>query len=236
MIDTPPFSINISTVRLTEIAASELVNLLNESTFEQGDAYGFSLEESEPSLISAQLILTSPEITQVFDEETQSVEEQQRDTVEMIPFRIDTRFGLLEVFSGKDSVSTVVNKLGQLTNWNITIENATLNPRTILDSISEEYFVEIQSMKISNYAVSKSAIGSCRLKVNEPEEGQRLVDEYEKNITYLGLKVKSQSDNVTIGLYDSGTVQVYNDIDGQSKIIDTIKQSMVSETSVMKDA
>lgn len=236
MIATPPFSVRISDIRLTNMEFSEFVELLDKSSFERGDAYGFSLEESEPSLISAHLLLTSPQITQVFDEETQSVEEEQIDTVEMIPFRIDTRFGTLEIFSGKDSVSTVTNKLGQLTNWNITIENSTLDPRTILDSISDDYRTEIQSMKISNYAISDSAVGSCRVKVSEPGAGVDLVNQYEDDLTYLGLKVKTRSDEATLGLYESGSIRVYNEMDGLSRLIDSIKQAMVEEPPLVDDA
>ncbi|QCS43887.1 hypothetical protein [Natrinema versiforme] len=236
MIASPPFSDNISRIHFDDLEASELVELLDKSEYKRGDAYGFSLEESEPSLISAHLMLTSPEIRQVFDEDTQSVEEQQIDTVEMIPFRIDTKYSLLEIFSSKDSVSTVTNKLGQLTNWDITIENAALDLLSVRDSISEEYRTEIQSMKISNYSVSDSAIGSCRLKMNGPGAGEQLVEEYNEDITYLGLEVRSQSDTVTLGLYESGSIQVYNNMDGLSGLVDTIKQSMVEETPMVKDA
>ncbi|RZH69250.1 hypothetical protein [Natrinema altunense] len=236
MIASPPFSNNISRVHFDDLEPSELVELLNNSVYKHGDAYGFSLEESEPSLISAQLMLTSPEIRQVFDEETQSVEDEQIDTVEMIPFRIDTKYGLLEIFSSKDSVSTVTNKLGQLTSWDITIENATLDLLAVRDSISEEYGTEIQSMKISNYSVSDSAIGSCRLKMNEPGAGEQLVREYDEDITYLGLEVKSKGDSVTVGLYKSGSIQVYNDMDGLTRLVDTIKGAMVEEAPMVKDA
>ena len=89
MIGSPPFADNLSRIHLNELEDSELVNQLRDEEYHRGDAYGFTVEKVEDTLVSAYLLLTRPEVRQVFNEETQSVEEQEIQIVEKIPFRIE---------------------------------------------------------------------------------------------------------------------------------------------------
>lgn len=229
MIGSPPFADNLSRFHLNELKYSGLVDQLREEQYHRGDAYGFTVEKVEDTLVSAYLLLTRPEVRQVFDEDTQSVEEQEIQTIEKIPFRIDFKYGLLEIFADQDSISDVTNKIGQLTNWETSIENATFNPRDVLESVQREYQTELTSVKISNYSVSDSVVGDLSAEVTDQEVGRDLIEENTGNVSHVGVRVETRSGEVTIGIYDSGSVLVYNKVDNIIEVLDIIKQSAVGE-------
>lgn len=227
MIGSPPFADNLSRIHLNELDDSELVSQLQEEQYHRGDAYGFTVEKVEDTLVSAYLLLTRPEVRQVFNEETQRVEEQEIQTIEKIPFRIDFKYGLLEIFADQDSISNVTNKIGQLTNWETSIENATFNPRDVLEDVQNKYKTELTSVKISNYTVSDAVVGDLSADINDQEIGRNLIEEYTGDVSYVGVRVETRGGTVTIGIYDSGSVLVYNEIDTIIEVLDTIKQSAV---------
>lgn len=227
MIGSPPFADNISRIHLNELNRSELVKQLKDEEYRRGDAYGFSVEKVEDTLVSAYLLLTRPEVRQVFNEETQSVEEQEIQTVEKIPFRIDFKYGLIEIFADQDSISDVTNKIGQMTNWETSIENATFNPRDVLEDIQQDYKTELTSVKISNYSISDAVVGDLSADVNDQEVGKELIEEYTGDVSYVGVRVTTRGGDVTLGVYDSGSVLVYNEIDNIIEVLDTVKKSAV---------
>lgn len=227
MIGSPPVANNLSRIEFNGIDESEFIDLLKDSPYEKGEAYGFAIEEVEPSLISAYLLLTRPEIRQIYNEDTQSVEEREIQTVEKIPFRVDTKFGVLEVFADQDSVSNVTNKLGQLTNWETTIETASFKPKDVLRSIEENYQAELTSIKIANYPIDDSAVGSFSLQVEDQDIGRNLVEKHTEDIAYLGTEIKIEEDSMTLGIYDSGSVVIYNDANGLDAVLDHIKGSVI---------
>jgi hypothetical protein len=229
MIGSPPFADNLSRIHLNELEDDELISQLQNQQYQRGDAYGFTVEEQEETLVSAYLLLTRPEVRQVFNEETQTVENREIQTVEKIPFRIDFKYGLLEIFADQDSVSNVTNKIGQLTNWETSIENAKFRPIDVLEDIQSEYKTELTSVKISNYSVSESVVGDLSADVGDQEAGLDLIDQYTENISYIGVRVETRSGEVTLGIYSSGSVLVYNELDNIVEVLDTIKKSAVGE-------
>lgn len=229
MIGSPPFADNLSRIHLNKLEDSELITQLQNQKYQRGDAYGFTVENQEESLVSAYLLLTRPEVRQVFNEETQTVEDREIQTVEKIPFRIDFKYGLLEIFADQDSVSNVTNKIGQLTDWETSIENAILRPIDVLEDIQSEYKTEITSVKISNYSVSESVVGDLSADVSDQEAGLDLIDQYTESISYIGVRVETRSGKVTLGIYSSGSVLVYNELDNIVEVLDIIKKSAVGE-------
>lgn len=227
MIGSPPFADNLSRIHTNELEDSELINQLQEEQYHKGDAYGFTVENIENNLVSAYLLLTRPEVRQVFNEDTQSVEKQEIQTIEKIPFRIDFKYGFLEIFADQDSISNVTNKIGQLTNWETSIENATFDPREVLEEVEKEYETELTSVKISNYSVSEAVVGDFSADVNDQEVGRNLIEKYTGDVSYVGARVVTRSGTVTIGIYDSGSILVYNEIDNIIEVLDTIKKSAV---------
>ncbi|APX98395.1 hypothetical protein BB347_16945 (plasmid) [Natronorubrum daqingense] len=181
----------------------------------------------EPSLITAYLLLTRPEIQQVYDEDTQEVTKEEIQTVEMIPFRVDTKYGILEVFANKDSVSNVTNKIGQVTSWETTIENTSFSPQQVLSTIESRYRVELNSIKISDYPITDSAVGSFQIDIDDQNLGRDLLNKHSGDISYLGASVKTDGESVTIGIYNSGSIIVYNNIDNMATVLDVIKEGVV---------
>lgn len=229
MIGSPPIADNISRIHLNELEDSELVRQLQEEQYHRGDAYGFAVKKVEDTLVSAYLLLTRPEVRQVFNEDSQRLEEQEIQTIEKIPFRIDLKYGLLEIFADQDSISDVTNKIGQLTNWETSIENARFSPHDVLEDLQNEYKTELTSVKISNYSVSEAVVGDLSADVNDQNVGRDLIEEYTGNVSYVGVRIETRGGTVTIGIYDSGSVLVYNEVDNIIEVLDSIKKSAVGE-------
>lgn len=226
MIESPPFSSNINRLHLDQLSLSELVEQIEDTSYQKGDSYGFTVEEVEPTLVSAYLLLTRPEVRQMYDEESQSVVDKEIKTVEMIPFRIDTEYGVLEVLADQKKASNVSNKLGQLTDWGISVEDISFSPKNLLDNIRIDYQTEITSVKISDYQISSSVTGDFQVSVADQSVGQDLVREYQGQISYLGARIGG-TDSVTIGIYESGSIMVYNNLGDYSSVLDTAKEVSV---------
>ncbi len=213
-------------IYLDKTSISDLVGLIKENTYNKGDAYGFSIDEVEPSLVSAYLLVTRPEVRQVYDDDSGSVVDEEIQTVETVPFRIDTRYNILEVLADKKRSSSVSSKLGQLSSWGISVETINMSPKKVLDAIQLDYRTEITSIKISNYEIADSISGDFQVNIDNQNVGEKLVSEYQGNISYIGVRIGKSSDNVTIGLYDSGSVLIYNDLGEYSSVMDVIKKTI----------
>jgi hypothetical protein len=226
MIGNPPFANNLSRIRFEGLENNELVNLIKNEQYKEGDAYGFAVEKAGESLLSAHLLLTRPEVRQVFDKNTQSVEETEITTIRKIPFRVDFKYNILEVFADQDSSSNVTNKLGQLTNWDVTVETANFTPLEVLESVERKYTTEVTSIKISNYHASDSIVGDFSADIEDQEVASSLLSQHAGDLSYLGVRVETEFDSVTLGIYNSGSIVVYNEMDELTEVLDLIKESV----------
>lgn len=93
------------------------------------------------------------------------------------------------------------------------------------------YSVSITGLRIRDFSINEYTNGSYHLKVFENHEGERLLKEYGSDVSYLTIEFEVQNEAVTVGFYDSGSVQFYSKTAEDEELMYQIKD-MISETQV----
>ncbi len=64
------------------------------------------------------------------------------------------------------------------------------------------------------------------MKVLENHEGIRLINEYNSTITYTGLNLSINTDEISIGLYESGALRIYNKLYDSTELTSILKEKL----------
>lgn len=227
MIESSPFTNNIVAIDVSQDQYTEIADGIRDSEYTRNKSYGFVPEAIDSDFLSAHLVLTTPVVVQSFNEQTREVEDQEVDRTELIPFRIDFEHQFLEVFSNQNDTSKVVTRLSQLTNWSVTISDINLNLSELHCALmATDFDIDTTSLRISNFSLNEHTNGSCHLKVFEENEVQRLMDEYNTDVTYLGTQFDIRDEEISIGFYRGGTIRFYSKTKEDDELMTSIKQLM----------
>jgi hypothetical protein len=159
------------------------------------------------------------------------VENQEVDRTDLIPFRIDFEHQFLEVFSNQEDTSKVVTRLSQLANWSVAISDINLDLSELHRSlIGSNFDIDTSSLRISNFSLSEQTNGSCHLKVFDESEVQRLMEKYNTDVTYLGIKFDIPGEEISVGFYRGGTIRFYNKTEEDNELMSSIKQLFTDMT------
>lgn len=230
MIATSPLTANISQIDLTAETYQTIINGIKETPFTEGEKYGFVPEHIGRERASAYLVVRTPTKVREFNPQTESVEERTTDQTDLIPFRIDAHLQLLEVFSNKDDVREVELRLGQVGDWDFSVTDTRLDLSRIHQRLRDEADdIRVKSLKIKDFSVSESTKGTYHPKIFEQEEATRLFREYDDGVIYFSAEFKLGQEEITVGFYETGSVQIYNNTNQTEELLELVKQAIMKE-------
>lgn len=237
MIESSPFTVNLARMAIDESRYDEMADGLEDLEYSRERSYGFVIEDFEPHLISARLVITTPVKIQDYDEEKEEITDIQVDKTELIPFRVDFDKQYLEVFASSDDTSRVITRLGEAMNWDISISQSSLNLLELYDSLGTiDWDVSINSLQISNFSIDEHTTGSYRMKIFDKSQAKEYMSKYGNNIAYLGTEFSKGNEDVAIGFYKSGSIRIFSSTEEDSQLLSSIKNSLNRYDGVMKDA
>jgi len=232
MIESSPFTANLSELRLSQEDYENLIDGIRDMPYTEDRSFGFVPETTEEGGLSANLVFRTATTIPDINESTQEIEPIEQKRTDLIPFEVDREKGILTVFANKEDTRKLTTRLSSLANWGLTTEPLSLNLDSLYHHISTgPYSSSITGLRIQDFSINQHTNGSYHLKVFEEHEGERLLEEYEDDVSYITVEFEVRGDSVTIGFYDSGSVRFYSKTDEDEELLEHVK-NVVNESQV----
>jgi len=228
MIESSPFTANLSEIDLTREDYENLIEGIQNTPYTEERSFGFVPEATEKEYLSANLVFRTATTIPDINESTQEIEPIEQKRTDLIPFRLDFERGLLEVFSNKEDTRKLTTRLSGLADWGMTIEPLSLELAPLYQELSENSFaLSITGLRIQDFSINEHTNGSYHLKVFEESEGERLLEKYNTDISYITVEFDVGRNDITIGLYQSGSIRFYSKSDEDEELLEHIKNMIV---------
>lgn len=229
MIESSPFTANISSIDLTEQNYEMLIEGIKQTPFDEHQSYGFVPEIVDEDILSARLVFRTATTIPDINEDTQEIEPKERKRTDLIPFRIDFQNQLLEVFDNKQNTQKLVTRLSSLAQWEITIQSLSIDLDQLYHEITQTtYPATITGLRIQDFSINDHTRGSYHTKIFESDEGERLLNKYPEKISYLTVEFELQGEKTTVGFYQSGSIRFYSNSGRDDKLMNDIKKMIVN--------
>lgn len=189
------------------------------------EGYGFIIIDRDPDHIQGYFILDYPTYVTKFDANEMTVEKVKVTRKSIAEFLIDLKYGVIEIYSHKKNASRIINEIGKLSGYSISIDDIYFRAKDLIEKLDEKNAkYSIRSLRIQNFSINKYTIGSFFVKILEDHEGLRLIGEHNPSITYVGMSIAVDNDRISIGFYESGAIKIYNKIDDSSEIVSLLRE------------
>jgi hypothetical protein len=219
MIKSSPLTVNFARINATREDYQNIVDQISSLEFTEERSYGFTIENTDQDIISAHLILTSPTKVTDYNPERNKVTERTIQKKKIIPFRINLESGFLEVFSNKKDLSELKTRLGDISSWDISIEDVEFDLDAIRSSLQDEEMKSVDSLRISDFSINEHTKGNVYLNIYDEKEAKRLISENKGNVSYMGIKLEIGQEEITLGVYSSGSLRIFNNTQKDGKIL-----------------
>jgi hypothetical protein len=228
MIEASPFTANISEMKLSREDYENLIEGIQTTPYTEERSYGFVPETTKEEYLSANLVFRTATTIPDINESTQEIETVEQKRTDLIPFRIDFEKQLLEAFANKEETQKLTTRLSSLADWGLTIEPLLLELSPLYDGLSSgEYDVKITGLRIQDFSISEYTNGSYHLKVFEEHEGERLLDEYGSDVSYITVEFEARENMITVGFYQSGSIRFYSKSTEDDELLENIKYLII---------
>jgi hypothetical protein len=236
MIATTPFTDNVSIIKNAPEISNDILEGIESTPYREEDGVGFSIEFTDKHSVSAYLIRKETRIIQDYNPSEGQIEEQNESRRVLIPFRIDWQHNMLEVFSDKGDTKKVVTRLGNVVDWELTISRINLDLSEFYSQLQEsKYETTTTSIRLSDFSVSEGTRGNVHLNVFEEDDVDNLVNEHEGDVSYLCSKFELGPEQVTVGFYNSASIQVYNNTNQEKRLIEDIKDIIIESGGIVHE-
>lgn len=227
MIANSPLVDTLSAVQFANTTYDDVALALQNAEYGEESAAGFATETFQQDTISAHLVVSSATTVADYDAGTGVVSEHEIDQTELVPFRLDFSNDLLEVFASRADARTVKTHLGGLDGVDVSFEDYPIDVASLYDAlVASDLDVSPTSVRIRNFAPIEHTEGDCFLRVDDAAAVDDLFDEYGSNVYFLGTKLRYAGDELTVGFYGSGAIQLYSKTDQTGDLLATLKAAI----------
>jgi hypothetical protein len=221
-----PITINFK--RLKNLPENQLVELSKKMVnqkYSENEGYGFVLKNIDQKHIQAYLIIDIPSYSTSFDPVKLDVIKNKIIKKIAIEFVIDLNYNLLEVYSDKSNTNRLITELGKLSNFSIVVEDIQFKVKDIVKHIKQNRLTyTIKKLRIRDFSINEYTIGSFYANILASEEADRLITKYNNLITYVGLIYSIGKNDISLGIYDTGIVKLYNKTDESDEVLIKFKE------------
>jgi len=221
-----PTSINFKRIKKNEpTSLDSIFKKISNTKYNEKDGFGFVVKSEDPNHIQGYLIIDCPSFTTSFDPENVSIVKTKIIKKIAIEFLIDLEYNLLEVYSDKSSTNRVISELGKLSKFSFVVEDIQFKAIDVINKIKRSnYPYTIKNLRIRDFSINEYTRGSFFVNILAKPEGERLIKEYNHLITYVGLNYSVENEDISIGLYDSGSLRLFSNLDISEEIILKFKE------------
>lgn len=145
----------------------------------------------------------------IYNEQMDSIEEIVVKKNIVIPFSIDLKNNILEIWSNSLNAKKLILKLGIILNQKVIIEPIGINLKKILNKIDKNVNIKITNVKIENYIIENDIVANCVFDLKNHSNPINILKKYIENLVKLTLIITNDKENITMIIYKNGNVVVY---------------------------
>ncbi len=224
-----PVTINYKKlIYLDEKLYYELINQFEKTPYTPKTGSGFLIKNQEINSIQCYFILEKPIYYTIYDVTNNTIKKEKSIKKDVVEFLIDKKNHLIEIYSNKQNSKRLINEIGKLCKFNLTISDIIFNPKIIIKKFEDEKinFI-IRSLKIRDFTIKKRIIGTYNIRSIENYEAKEIINESNHNISYFTVQMKIEKKFLTIGIYRSGTIRLFNKIEDIENSLEDLKKLII---------
>ncbi len=221
-----PLTVNYKKlIYLDEKLYYELINLFEKTPYNPKRRSGFLIKNQEINSVQCYFIYEKPIFYTIYDVSNNSIKKEKSIRKDVVEFLIDKKNHLIEIYSNKQNSKRLLNEIGKLSKFSLAISDITFNPKQIIKKFEDEKinFV-IRSLKIRDFIIKKRIIGTYYIRSIENNEAKEIINENNHNISYFGIQLKIEKKLLTIGIYRSGNLRLFNKIENIENSLEELKK------------
>ncbi|MGM0372725.1 MAG: hypothetical protein ACQEQJ_09535 [Halobacteriota archaeon] len=223
MLDSGPFTVNLATIGIDDSQFKAVTDTLGKAAFGADGATGFEIEGVQSDRVTARLLRSRPVEIQSYDTDTGELVDEEVQTVESIPFRLDFDRQRLEVFSNGRDTRAVASAIQQRIDLGQPPVQLGLDLAGVYDAATEtDWDVSVSSLQVRNLAIDEQATGSYRMAIPEGSQADSYIADYAGDISYLGTTFERAGSAVSVGFYESGSIRFFSASDANEELWETI--------------
>ena len=222
------------TVTLNRISFQEKIdinsiqNLLSEYPYNEDEGIGFTNIHIFEGVLEATLIKRIPTALQEFDPKSGDFIQRNIFIFDEIAFYIDLENSLIYSFSSISKLNKVKSELKNIIKNRIIYDNISLNPKRILNNLSEKGFDSIiNEIVIKKFVYKEGAQGKFTARILNVKIGELLLEEYLDEIQKITVEVVSDNFNdfiLTISMNNAFSIK--SDDEDFFNILDNLKNQI----------
>ena len=194
-----------------DLRMEELSEIILKS--ENMDDDKFILNDCSENILDAYYVsyYNSKEFT--YNEESENFEEVIVKKNIVIPFSIDLKDSILDVWSNNSNVNKLILKLGIILKQKVVIEPIEINIERIIKKIDQDANIKVGNVKIENYIIEKYIVANCIFDLKNYSNPINILKKYSKNLIKLTLIIANGEESITMIIYKNGSLVIYKSRD-----------------------
>lgn len=227
MIANSPLVDTLSAVQFANTTYDDVALALQNAEYSEDAGGGFATDTFQEDAISGHLVVSSATTVADYDAGTGAVSEQEVNGTELVPFRLDFANDLLEVFASRADARTVQKHLRSLDGVDVSFDDYAIDVASLYDTLAaSDLDVTPTSVRVRNFSPIEHTEGDCFLRVDEAAAVDDLLDEYGSNVYFLGTTLRHAGDDLTVGFYGSGAIQLYSKTERTEDLLAALKDAI----------
>lgn len=226
MIQSSPFTANFSLLSLNESPKSVLDDIASHP-YNSDNGFGFKIVRDGGSTVSGYLVEKSVVNQRTFDEEIDEVKNIEITRKDPIPFYLNATDEFLEVYSNQGDTRKVTTRIGEVTDWAVSVRDIPLELSELYDYFRARKSVrEVSSLRITNFEAEDSISGTYTIKQADSNTIEEMIDGSKGQISVLRLGLILEGNHVKVGFYRSGSVQLYTSVEEDEDVWSAVRQAI----------
>lgn len=136
----------------------------------------------------------------------------------VVKFDLNIQAGLLMIWGSKTASVSLVTTIGQAANNRIIIDTKTIEFKKAMNIVLDGKHILLSRMKINNIVIDDGIVVSCSVNLTDLDDARGTASKYLDNISQITMILGKESKyddgfNVTVTLYNSGSLVIYSDRD-----------------------
>ncbi|QHI73081.1 hypothetical protein [Aminipila terrae] len=185
----------------------DLCEKIFNSLSEEGER--FILNEETASIIDGYYVTYFYAKEMIYNEDINSLETIVVKKSLVIPFSIDLKNQIIDVWSSKSNANKLVTQLGIRLDHKVSIESIDINLENIANDLQGRN-IKIGRIKIQNFLIEKDIVANCTFDLSNHNNPSNTLKKYSKDLVQMAIIIsEEQNEVVSMMIYKSGSVVVY---------------------------
>jgi hypothetical protein len=205
-------SLSIKKVIISKTDFDALKNEIISLKYDVNLSEGFYVIQEDDKFLNAYYIYDVINSINIYDVNTNQFAKTQQKQQEYVSFFLDYDGQTLDIFGNKTKCAKVINALGKISKYKITIDDVMFEHTGVLKALeADNISYQVNRIKIKDYQFFDDLIGDCTLNVENYNNVEAIFNKYKDNITQFSITIDFEQPTVFM-FYKSGAISIYKNV------------------------